>query len=107
MTKKDLTAKFRMVIVLLLQNGWKLAGWKLWLALKIWDYLWHVLVWPLLEYEIGKMHMQKKIKRRQEVWERAKTMATKDDFLKAVKCVWKQNNNGGKNGTRKANVYRS
>ena len=89
MNKKDLTRKVRSAILFILQNTWKLAGWKLWLILKIWDFLWEMFIFPFMRREYFYFDMRRKIMSRQKVWERAKETTTGKDFLYTMREIWK------------------
>ena len=78
----------------LLSNTWKIAGWKLWLALKIWDTLWTFFIYPFIRREHSYFVMGAKIKSRQKVFLRATKTTTGKDFLYTMKELWKDRKPG-------------
>ena len=81
---------YKKTIRSILTGVFKLAGWKLWIALKIVDVLWIVAVYPFIENEIRSHKRNKKIKGRTLALKKIEKTIIEDNFLEKTKELWKE-----------------
>ena len=78
------------LIIPILKTSFGLVGWKLWLALHIFDFLWFILVKPI-KHELD-LRKEKKCKKEalKAFYGSFPKMESKQDFLKHTREMWKK-----------------
>ena len=88
MNKKLLTEKVRLGVIFILRHSWKITGWKFFVLMKVWDFVWKMFIYPFLSREEAKFHMKRKIKERQKLWSAVCQTESKDDVVHIMRVLW-------------------
>ena len=88
----SLRTSLRPAVVGLLKCGFKLAGWKLWLAIHIFDLLWSIFAQPFIRRVVLEQKISRKKEALKKFYKIVPNIESKEQFLKEVRDMWKRRN---------------